>query len=371
MVNLNKSPKVRYSRLWLWLALMAILVGQLANTPAYAKSRADHQAPAYSRLFDQALAMDAKGDWQAALRVMSQVYGTEVPVQAFYDTLDRHKLRILAGLSGADAFTTGRQAYTLDDLKQYFTEALLPRPDVLHHGLRLDAELPLARLLYLYAVMGRDQPKTGNNQLLTPAAPGVNLAKALASLDPWLVSAALFLARKGQGEITPQAVIIRWERRPDLWDEICTEQALLFLAGRTPAEIKALRVKADFVSIQIGGLKPLKAKNTPRLQTLCYWRGAPMLGRKDYIKSAECSSLSAKRLLGGDGDQPTGKRSCAPDRESSIPMDSGNCQDGVIKLPAGTYVLDYRAGQAHGKSLPFELELLSTVRLVMAVWGEI
>ena len=368
---MKKLPQVRYYFLRLWLALMAIWVVQLANAPAHAKSRANYHTPAYSQLFDQALAMDAKGDWQAALRILSQVYGVEVPVQTFYDTLDRHKQRILAGLSNSAVFATGRQAYTLDDLKHYFTEVLLPRPDILRHDLNLSAELPLARLLHLYAVMGRDQLKTGNNLLFKPAVPRVDLTKALASPDHWLVSAALFLARKGQGEIEPKAVIARWESRPDLWDEVCTEQALLFFAGRTPSELKDLQVKDDFVSIQIDRLKPLMVKTTPRLQTLCYWRGTPLLVRKDYLKPAGCSTLSAKRLLGIDGDKPSGKRSGQPGHKPSIFMDSMNCHNGAINLPSGTYVLDYRAGQAHGKSRPFELKPKTMVRLVVTVWGEI
>ena len=369
-MNMKKLSQARYYFLGLWLALMAFWVVQSANAPAHAKSRADHQTPAYSRLFDQALALDARGDWQAALRVLSRVYGAEVPVQAFYDTLDRHKLRILAGLSGSTVFLTDRQAYTLDELKHYFTEVFLPRPDVLRHDLNLSAELPLARFLYLYAVMGRDQPKTGNNPLLKPAVPGVDVTKALASLDPWLVSAALFLARKGQDGIEPRAVIARWESRPDLWDEVCTEQALLLFAGQTPLELKDLQ-KDDFVSMQMGQLKPLRAKTTPRLQTLCYWRGTPMLVRKDYLKPAECSGLSAKRFLGFDGDKPNGKRSGQSDQKNFILVGSRNCHDGFIKLPAGTYVLDYRATQAHGKSRPFELKPKTMVRLVVTVWGEI
>lgn len=369
MVNLNKLPKVRYSCLCLWLALIAIWVGQLDNTPAYAKSMAKYHTPAYSRLFDQALALDAKGDWQAALRVMSQVYGTEVTVQSFYDTLDRHKLRILAGLSGSVVFAIGGQSYTFDDLKQFFSEVLLPRPDVLRHDLSLDMELPLARLLYLYAVMGRDQPKSGNNPILTPAAPGVDLAKALASPDHWLVSAALFLARKGQGEIDPQAVMTRWERRPDLWDDVCTEQALLFMAKRTPAELGALQVKDESISMQMGRLKPLGAKTTPRLRALKYQRGTLPLNSNDYLKPAGCVGLSAKWLLGVDGDKPSRKPSGQPGQKTSIFMDSGDCHNGVIELPAGTYVLGYRSDQTHGKSRAFELKPKIMIRLVVMVWG--
>ena len=127
---MKKLPQVRYyfSRAS-GLAMMAIWVVQLAQCACSCQNLGrTHHTPAYSQLFDQAMAMDAKGDWQAALRVVSQVYGTEVPVQTFYDTLDRHKLRILAGLSSAAVFATNGQTYTLGELKHYFTEVLLPRP---------------------------------------------------------------------------------------------------------------------------------------------------------------------------------------------------------------------------------------------------
>lgn len=49
------------------------------------------QVPEYSLLYDRVLAMEHAGDYGAALRLIPEIYGKDIPVTAFYDTLDRKK----------------------------------------------------------------------------------------------------------------------------------------------------------------------------------------------------------------------------------------------------------------------------------------
>jgi hypothetical protein len=335
---------------------VALCLGASAST-SLAKSPSGPQIPLYSRLFEQARGQDGRGDWQGSLKTLSRIYETEVPVQAFYGTLERYKLKILASLSGAARLKTGRQSFTLQGLGQYFSEVLLPKPDRLHRDPRLDTELPLARLLQLYAVLGKDQPRQTGNPLLEPAAPHMDLKKVLASLDPWLVSAGLFLARKGQGRIDPGEVIKRWQYRPDLWDQVCTHQALLYFAGLPSAQFKNLRLPSDFPPGQAGRFKPIPPGHAPRARLLSYWRGSSILGRDDYLQAAGCSALliASKQVKW----------------QKYVALNPAKCRRGYLTLPSGWYSLRYLDGQATGKTRPFNLQRGILARVVIVLQGQI
>ncbi len=341
-------PESIFRKVFLGILLILLIPG-----PALAKSPSGTYVPEYSRLFEQSREEKAKGHWQKALRTLGRIYDTEVPVQAFYDTLDRHKLEIISTLRSGSALSTGKQIYPMKDLKQYFSEVLLPQPETFFHRPTPFTDLPSVRLLYLYAVQGRDRKKP-KNPLLVPTAPYVDLTKALSAGDPWSVSAALFLARKGCGRIKPQAVIDRWQARPDLWDDICTEQALLFLAQRSPKELRGLKVEDNFAADQLSDLKPLKVDEPAQVEVLFFRRGSLGLGQKDYLSRARCKVLSLTRVK--------------DDKEGSRPP---RCRQGVFVLDPGRFNLTYNQGQERGKSRPFEVKTGTLTRVVMAVRGDI
>jgi hypothetical protein len=77
----------------------------------------------------------------------------------------------------------------------------------------------------------------------------------LAEADPWLVSAGLLLERKQKTHtIAPQDVMDRWQSRPDLWDEDCTRQALLFLAQFDSTAIKNLKITNEDIRMEVENL---------------------------------------------------------------------------------------------------------------------
>jgi len=345
------------ARLALGLALLTA-VGALSAVhpfPVRAKSLSQDPGfarPAYALLYDKALARREAGDWQGALRALSRVYQTEVPVQAFYDSLDRTKLEVLSALPGGTRLAAGEQRFTLDELRLHFLEALLARPDVLRHDLRLDTELPLARLLYLYAVTGEARSPSPNEGPVSVAAPRVNLSRALASPDYWLVSAALFLARKGMGRLQPAEVARRWQDRPDLWDQVCTDQALLFLAGRPPSEMAALARIGGDLGDHLSRLRPLPKNSKPRLTALVCRPEEMSPAAADYLAPASCAGLLLRR----------------PGRDE--PADTPeNCSGGDAALDPGKCSVAYRSGRELGRERSVTLSPGTAVRLVLLVRG--
>ena len=345
--------------------LTALVLILMSTSPVWAKSISDTQVSEYSRRFEQALKTHKQGDWQKALATLSRVYDVEVPVQAFYDTLDRQKLEIISALADKEVISTGKASHPLGDLKRLFTEVLLLQPERLQHRVRVETELPLARLIHLYAVLGRDQIRNKPDPLLMPTAPWVDLNRALAASDPWLVSAALFLARKGQGRIEPRNLIDRWRARPDLWDDVCTEQALLFLARMAPGELARLKIRDAFPGGKVSDLEPLGPGGRARAEVWFFWRGSPGPGTRDYLKRVDCSDLlivpkkksNDKQALTSKGEHQTP----APE----------TCRSGILELPDGEYRLSHRKDRARGRSRAFEVGKGWITRVVMIFWGDV
>jgi len=120
-------------------------------------------------------------------------------------------------------------------------------PDVLRHRHEADGDLEPERLLYLAVAVGREhsEPATENAEYVLPE---IDIVGALRSADPWVVSAALFVARKRQIELDIDEILARWQGRMP-WDEVCTEQALLYLAGRRPAELETVALPTEAANL--------------------------------------------------------------------------------------------------------------------------
>jgi hypothetical protein len=344
-----------------WLLLAMVIYGLFMPTPAWAKSASQSYMPEYSRLFEKTLKEHKQGNWRAALITLSQIYETEIPVQVFYDTLDSKKLEILSALEGDTVIITKDHKFELDSLIQFFNEVLLARPELLYHRISLIHDLPPVRLLYLYAVMGEDQKKPITDPLLSPAAPEVNLAKAIASMDPWLVSGALFLARKGLGCIDPAQLLERWHKRPDLWDETCTEQALLFLAGLKPKKLKALLINGTPSANQIRELSPIPENQPARARVLIYWGGNRDLAKSDYLQAASCQALKIYKTSMGKVNYSLPKGQKIVDW----------CRKDGVTLPPGIYRIKYRNSLMRGGSAPFQLKNGAEARLIIPVRGDV
>ena len=118
-------------------------------------------------------------------------------------------------------------------------------------------DLDYRRFCYLLIVTADHVPSQAAEVLL-PEFSSDQLQTALHSDDPWLVSAALFVIRKQKVDaISRQAVIDRWQKRPDLWDEQCSRQALLLLAQVDAEALGRLQVTNEDVQAEINGLQPI------------------------------------------------------------------------------------------------------------------
>ncbi len=234
--------------------------------------------------------------------------------------------------------------------------------------------MPLARVVYLFAVLGRPHPPALDNPLLEPVAPEVDRERALSSPDPWLVSAALFLARKGYGSLRPQVVLERWGRLPHLWEQVCTGQALLYLATRPQGEWQTLQATPPTSSGSWPALKPIPAGKQEWVEVWTLRRGAETFLSPRYLARIGCQRLRLTRWhkVRGGADTPrvrrwkgdTGPRWQPGRRRWTAPRD---CRQGYLVLPPGHYTLDFLARHAHRRSRGFACREGRLTRVVIAV----
>ena len=96
-----------------------------ATMPPPPNEKEHTDIPRYSLLFDEARRLQREGKPLEALKTVEAVYGCEVPVQAFYDTLDRFKIRVMGHIDDEFSIRAGHETYTINDLKTFFLQVLL------------------------------------------------------------------------------------------------------------------------------------------------------------------------------------------------------------------------------------------------------
>ncbi len=334
--------------------------------------------PRYSVLFRQAETLWKEKKPVAALKKVEEIYGCEVPVQAFYDALDRFKTEVIQGLEDEYTLRTGKETRTLLGLKTFFTQALLPRPDILHYTYLTQGELPFDRYLLLNLLYGRENPKQTENPLLVWASPYLDLSEAVQSPDPWIVSAALFMARKGGGAIPPQAAVDRWQQRPDLWDDICTEQAMLYLAGFAPETLSAVRTSSEDIKTHIRDLLGAPARGESLAQVLGLPTEAPVPHNSRYLTRLPCEGLKILRLTEVDGKNARSKTvrrwsgdESTPYKTTRLENHEWKCIKGLLTLPPGRYSLKYLRKRVQSTQRVFQCQEDRITRVVIPVFGQI
>jgi len=205
------------------------------------------QIPGYSILYEQLLSLEREGKLIEALRIIPEVYASEIPVDSFYVTLENKRQQLLEAISQKEtSFPVGREVYTCSGIRQLFMDLHLNKPEPYHQVIELSADIDFDRFYYLMIIKGHDRKDSVSR---------FNMEPVLTEADPWLVSGALFLDRKQKtNTITPQDVIDRWQSRPDLWDEESTRQALLFLARFDSEAIKFLEITNEDIRMEVENL---------------------------------------------------------------------------------------------------------------------
>ena len=205
------------------------------------------QFPGYSILYEQLLLLEREGKLIEALRIIPEVYASEIPVDSFYVTLENKRQQLLEAISQKElSFPLGTEVYTCSGIRQLFMDLYIKKPEPYHQTAEPSADIDFDRFYYLMIIKGHDQKDS---------VPRFDLQSVLTEADPWLVSGALSLDRRQKTHtITPQDVIDRWQSRPDLWDEECTRQALLFLAQFDSTAIKSLEITNEDIRMEVENL---------------------------------------------------------------------------------------------------------------------
>jgi hypothetical protein len=148
-------------------------------------------------------------------------------------TIEAIRAAALRRIHETGAFDVGKETFSLGDIR-YLYEWHLKKPDVLVRRFPVAGDLPPDRLLFLALAVGTEhhEPAGEHGSYVLPA---IDIASAIGSEDPWIVSAGLFLARKQELELSIDALVARWQG-PLPWDHVCTEQAVLYLTTMAVAE---------------------------------------------------------------------------------------------------------------------------------------
>ncbi len=194
--------------------------------------------PPYAALFEQAQQQAAAGETVAAVRALSSIYQEEVPVSAFYVTLEEKAAALSARLLAREWIEIDAQVFEMANIKALH-DGLMTDPVVFHHAIGDEDGIALTRFVYALAAAGEagDPPE---NPLLALALPELDLAAMTAALDPGLVAVGLWLERHWRQGVNPQAVVARWESRPDLLSPAAERQLRLFFAAQTPRVLAGL-----------------------------------------------------------------------------------------------------------------------------------
>ena len=335
----------------------------------------DVEAPAYSRLYDELLALEEQGDLVEALRIVPRIYGCEIPVDAFYGMLEAKRMEILGRLIEEGSLEVGSERLTVSDLRLYYA-AVLSAPEILNFRYAPPGDLSFIRFLNLIAVSVSPQADLQNEDRPLFVSRD-EVGEALASDDPWLVSAALFMERKGGASIDVDDLAARWKRRKDLWDEVCTDQALFLLASLSQDIVKGFAADDEDIRSRVKRLDIPSPDECP-VQVVCFWKMGAGLTENEFF--APGSGLRLKRLERNEdikirryaGDDPSRYNY---ETVSVTTIAPEQIVDGVLRLEPGMYSFQYvegggsegMGGSVYGNSAVFSCSAGRFVRVLIPV----
>jgi hypothetical protein len=204
--------------------VLAVLVLSVACGPAPTPGGGDLHDRAARAPEPYATMLD-EGRAEEVLRGLESMWSAGVAD----DTIELVRAEAVDAIVRAGSFSTGDESYSVDGVREV-AEWLAAAPDVLTVRVEVAGDLAPQRLLALAVAEGRAHRDPSPSKSSVWMLPAIDLAGAIDRSDPWLVSAALFLARKQNGGLDAAAIVERWTgARP--WDDECSRQALLYLAG--------------------------------------------------------------------------------------------------------------------------------------------
>ena len=139
--------------------------------------------------------MIADGEAAEALRMLADFWAQGEDST----TIRVIRTRALQAIGSSGSFSVGDESYPLADIRTVY-EWMIMKPDVLRFRLPIEGDLAPERFLYLAVTMGNEhiEPARGAGEYVLPV---IDLHSSLNSADPWVVSAALFMARKQDIEL--------------------------------------------------------------------------------------------------------------------------------------------------------------------------
>lgn len=324
--------------------LLSVCLYSSNHSPqALAQSEDSAQSPLYAKYYDQVLALEKEGKPAAALAAIPKVYEAEIPVDAFYQTLDNKKRSLLLVLINSSESKSAMEAYN-----QYYL-ALLLRTDTLKSVYVTSGDLLPERFFYLQVILDQSESRAREEDFIE-------------STDPWLVASALFFARKTGSSLTPNDVVKSWQRNIHLWDDVCTEQALLYLARHTAADLKEIVIENEDVREKINELKvPQAGMGEVQLHTFSWRYRKPGLSL-----TASNSPLNLTLQTIGAYDKTL----------SENKLGKSVAQTKTLALQPGKYCFRHVEGSAgshgeyagtYGKSAIFEVKENTFIRIFMEI----
>jgi hypothetical protein len=323
--------------------LSVCLYSSSQSPQALAQSKDSAQTPLYAKYYDQVLALEKAGKPAAALAAIPKVYEAEIPVDAFYQTLDKKKRSLLQVLIDSSESKSAMDAYN-----QYY-QALLLKADKLKSVYISSGDLPPERFFYLRVILDNAESRTEEKDFIE-------------SPDSWMVASALFFARKTGSSLTPNDVVKSWQRNIHLWDDVCIEQALLYLAGYSAADLKKIAVENEDVREKINQLKvPQAGMGEVQLFTFSWGYRNPELSL-----AASNSPLNLTlQTLGANNETISEKK-----------LGKNTSQTKALALQPGKHRFRHVEGTAgshgeyagtYGKSAIFEVEENTFIRIFMEI----
>lgn len=299
------------------------------------------QAPAYARVFNRILAHADAQEYRPALALFPQLYAAEIPVDAFYTTLEEKRAEIL------DAFIAKDPDFHRS-CRYLVSRILTQTPWIDAHQIDDAKPIEFRRLLFFLAAC--DPPVAVSFSAHANAAEVKRIRQWVASPDPWVVSAALFLfGRAPMGIVAPQDIARRWSDRPDLWDAVCTDQALMALASHPATIIASVRDQFPSLDEPMTRLRAVPSDSCA-LQIV-------VLDAQDLAPISWSSRATLITLTERKGNADVVKRWPTDDNraakyDESLRRDFAVSE--VQSVAAGTYKVSVRASMCWGDSLPFE-----------------